>query len=134
MSRIRSALALLLLLSAACAPRPTPLRAIPDGERLLVTLEYQGEALSLSLVGDFNGWDPTVHPFEEAAPRLWRCSLSLEPGSYAYLLRLERPEGVALITDPLNHRHVRDGGGQELSLMELGDPAVDDSPSGRPRR
>ena len=134
MSRIRAAWALLLILGVACAPRPTPLRAVPDGEHLRVTLEYQGDALSLSLVGDFNGWDPTAHPFEETAPRLWRCSLSLAPGRYAYLLRLERPEGIVLVTDPLNPRHLKDGSGLELSLMELDDSSVDASPPVRPLR
>ena len=135
MKRAPAAILMLAVLAvlASCAPRPAPLRVTRNGETLQVALEYRGDALALSLVGDFNGWDPTAHSFHEISPRLWRCDLDLAPGRYAYLFRLERREGIILLTDPLNPLHMRDGAGVELSVMDLSASIVDNGPRNRQR-
>jgi 1,4-alpha-glucan branching enzyme len=42
------------------------------------------EATQVSLVGDFNGWDPARHKMKQAAEGLWTRTVSLSPGSYQY--------------------------------------------------
>ena len=42
------------------------------------------EALSVLLAGDFNSWDPNVHPLERTSNGLWKINLSLSPGRYEY--------------------------------------------------
>ncbi len=41
-------------------------------------------ALSVLLAGDFNSWDPNVHPLKRTSNGLWKINLSLSPGRYEY--------------------------------------------------
>ena len=42
------------------------------------------EALSVLLAGDFNSWDPNVHPLERTSNEIWEVNLNLSPGRYEY--------------------------------------------------
>jgi 1,4-alpha-glucan branching enzyme len=41
------------------------------------------EAQSVSLVGDFNSWNPDSHPIKNSNG-LWKTTMSLPPGRYEY--------------------------------------------------
>ena len=38
----------------------------------------------VSLVGDFNNWDPKKHPMRDKGEGLWQKAVLLEPGTYEY--------------------------------------------------
>jgi len=105
---------------AACAPAQRgPRTAWSDGEAQ-VYLEYQGRALSVCALGDFNDWQPDRGRYEQRSPERWSLSLRLPPGRYAYLLRVEREDGLVLISDPGCGTEMRDGLGRRLSVLDLG--------------
>lgn len=41
-------------------------------------------ARQVSLVGDFNAWDPDIHPMKKDAEGLWQKTVVLAPGTYEY--------------------------------------------------
>ncbi len=118
MKRILAVLPLLLLL-ACTAPQKGPRTAV-KGDRIQVFLEYRGRAVSVSAVGDFNEWQPRRDVFQDLGGGRWRLSLELLPGRYAYLLRVERDDGIQLMVDPLSTEEIEDGLGRRLSVLDLG--------------
>jgi len=42
------------------------------------------DATSVLLAGDFNAWDPNVHPLKRTSNGLWKANLNLSPGRYEY--------------------------------------------------
>jgi len=42
------------------------------------------QAESVSLVGDFNNWDPVSHSMKKDKKGVWKVSLNLGPGIYQY--------------------------------------------------
>ena len=42
------------------------------------------EAQSVLLAGEFNSWNPDVHPLERTSNGLWEVSIDLSPGRYEY--------------------------------------------------
>jgi 1,4-alpha-glucan branching enzyme len=52
-----------------------------------VTLEARDtlkEIESVSVVGDFNHWDPVAHPLEKTVGGQWQTVIELEEGTYQY--------------------------------------------------
>ena len=42
------------------------------------------EAQCVSLAGDFNSWDPEMHPLKKSSAGIWKKMVSLSPGRYEY--------------------------------------------------
>ncbi len=42
------------------------------------------DAASVSLAGDFNGWDPSARPMKRDASGKWTATLTLPTGEYQY--------------------------------------------------
>ena len=42
------------------------------------------EARSVLLAGDFNSWEPEMHPLKKSSNGLWKKMISLAPGRYEY--------------------------------------------------
>ena len=57
-------------------------------------------AQQVSLVGDFNAWDPGKHPMKRDADGLWEKTVILEPGTYEYKFH----QDGQWIADPCNDR------------------------------
>ncbi len=112
------ALSFLLILLACAGPSRSP-RTLVRGDRVQVFLDYHGRAIALSAVGDFNQWRPGVDAFSEISPGLWRLELELLPGRYAYLLRIEKEDGIHLVDDPASVSDMKDGLGRRLSVLDL---------------
>ena len=55
------------------------------GQRRRVTWTLKApHAKAVSLVGDFNEWDPKVHPMKQEADGIWKKIIMLQPGRYEY--------------------------------------------------
>jgi 1,4-alpha-glucan branching enzyme len=73
------------------------------------------EAKHVSLVGDFNKWDPKAHPMERGPDGAWIIRLDIRHGHhrYAYLVDSE------LVLDPQAMGVARDDQGRRVSLIAV---------------
>ena len=73
------------------------------------------QAQSVSLVGDFNGWDPAAHPLRPVGDGWWQAEVRLPAGThqYAYLV-----DGVA-VTPADAEVTVDDGLGGKNGLVQV---------------
>lgn len=54
-------------------------------KRRRITFSFNApEAGQVSLVGEFNNWDPAKHPMKSDDNGLWTRTIMLEPGIYEY--------------------------------------------------
>lgn len=76
------------------------------------------EARNVSLVGDFNGWDPARLVMKDTTGQgNWRIAIRLKKGrlyTYNFLI-----DGERWITDPNSPRQVDDGFGGSNSILQL---------------
>jgi len=92
----------------------------PVAQRLVVEFRLAApDAGSVSLVGDFNAWQPR-HQLRRVSDTVWSVSLTLEPGVYDYGFIVD---GETLRLDPLAPR-VSDGFGGESSRLAVLAPEV----------
>jgi 1,4-alpha-glucan branching enzyme len=92
----------------------------PVAQRLVVEFRLAApDAGSVSLVGDFNAWQP-VHQLRRVSDTVWSVSVTLEPGVYDYGFIVD---GGTLRLDPLAPR-VSDGFGGESSRLAVLAPEV----------
>ena len=91
---------------------------LQDTERLKVTFAVPAEGVDgdVAVVGDFNGWDPTIHPLRRCEDWL-KASVVLEPGQryrFRYLA-----EGGRWFNDPEIGVYEPNGMGDDNSLLDL---------------
>ena len=68
-----------------CLALPLLLAVAVRGEPLDVALRYTNEgAQTVSVAGEFNGWNTGATPLARGVDRVWTTTLHLEPGDYAY--------------------------------------------------
>jgi predicted alpha/beta superfamily hydrolase len=92
----------------------------PIAEANKLAVVHVGEpGLSLSLAGDFNGWDPTVHPLAEPAPGFFFVIVELDAPATG-LYKLVR-DGVEYFADPLARRFGWDPFGEYSQIDALAD-------------
>jgi hypothetical protein len=97
-----------------------PDAAAPAAQRMVVEFRLAApDAGSVSLVGDFNEWQP-VHQLRQVSEGVWSVSVTLEPGVYDYGFVVN---GATLRLDPLAPR-VSDGFGGESSRLAVLAPEV----------
>jgi glycosidase len=75
-------------------------------------------AAQVSVVGDFNGWNPAADPMETDGEGTWHLSLALPAGDYGYLLSVDGEE----VLDPFAPL-TRWDGEEEVSLLRVADCA-----------
>ncbi|MDP8322838.1 MAG: alpha-amylase family glycosyl hydrolase [Candidatus Stygibacter australis] len=73
-------------------------------------------ASSVSLAGDFNGWDTQANPMTKKGD-VWQIEMNLDPGSYMYKFVVN---GTDWKTDPDNPETVEDGYGGTNSVVNVG--------------
>lgn len=99
---------------------PGPDMAAPAPQRMVIEFRLAApDAGSVSLVGDFNAWQP-VHQLRQVSDGVWSVSVTLEPGVYDYGFIVN---GATLRLDPLAPR-VSDGFGGESSRLAVLAPEV----------
>jgi hypothetical protein len=76
------------------------------------------QAASVSLVGDFNDWDPAHTPMSATEPAgLWTAIVPLEPGRYRYAFLVD---GAQWLPDPAAPRAGDDEFGVPSSVVTVG--------------
>jgi Glycogen recognition site of AMP-activated protein kinase len=78
-----TSLAAAAALAAILIARPWGRRGEANGSDLLQFVFVAPQAASVSLVGDFNDWDPKRAPMQ-TAQGVWATALRLAPGRYRY--------------------------------------------------
>ena len=76
-----------------------------------------GEAHTVAIAGDFNGWNPQANILEDLeGDGIWTGTLKLEPGRYEYMFVLD---GEKWFPDPNALRYVKDGFGNRNAILEI---------------
>jgi 1,4-alpha-glucan branching enzyme len=89
-----------------------------------VAFEYfDPSATIVTLVGDFNQWDPKARPLKRDAGGLWKVTIRLEPGTYPYKFVVN---GERWEEDPLNLHRVYNEHGTFNSLRKVDTRSADD--------
>lgn len=83
----------------------------------LVFLEPQAE--SVTVVGDFNGWNAARTPLRRTEGGVWTTTVTLEPGRYEYMFLVD---GKQWTTDPLAREGTDDGFGFRNAVLDVDTP------------
>jgi hypothetical protein len=77
-----------VVMRPATAPASSPLVATDDSSRDKASVRFSlvaPSAASVTLVGDFNGWNPTALPMRRSVNGdTWEVEIGLAPGRYTY--------------------------------------------------
>lgn len=76
-----------------------------------------GGGSRVSLVGDFNDWDPAALPMEPAGADRWTASVALSPGRHIYAFVVD---GTVWLPDPAAPLAPEDGFGSRNSVVLVG--------------
>jgi alpha-amylase len=68
-----------------------------SGDMKWITFEYRGDARSVHVAGDFNGWSAGADSLTKGSAGIWRTQLPLKEGRYRYKLVID---GRSWIADP----------------------------------
>lgn len=72
-------------------------------------------AAQVSIVGDFNNWDPLAHPLTHMPDGAWRIEVSLHHGHHRYAFLVDGK----LTLDPRAQGVTRDDKGERVSLLAV---------------
>ena len=73
------------------------------------------QAKAVSLVGDFNGWNPLAHPMKQMPDRSWLLMVELKHGHHRYAFLVD---GV-LTLDPHAQGITRNDKGERVCLVPV---------------
>ncbi|MBL9174322.1 MAG: isoamylase early set domain-containing protein [Verrucomicrobiales bacterium] len=73
------------------------------------------QAQAVSLVGDFNGWNPQAHPMRQGPDKAWTITVDFKPGHHRYAFLVDG----ALTLDPRAQGITRNDQNQRVSLMPV---------------
>jgi 1,4-alpha-glucan branching enzyme len=73
------------------------------------------EARSVSLVGDFNHWNPAAHPMKQMPDRAWLLGVELKHGHHRYAFLVDGE----LTLDPRAQGVARNDNGARVSLVPV---------------
>lgn len=76
----------------------------------------QPGARSVSVAGDFNGWNPAQTPLERSGDGMWTATIPLKPGRYQYMFVID---GKQWIADPLATEEATDGFGSQNAVLDV---------------
>jgi 1,4-alpha-glucan branching enzyme len=73
------------------------------------------QAQSVSLVGDFNGWNPAANPMKQMPDKAWFLTVELKHGHHRYAFLVDG----ALTLDPRGLGITRNDKGERVSLVPV---------------
>lgn len=89
----------------------------PEAPKVFVRLVLlQPGAHSVSVAGDFNGWNPAQTPLEKSDGGIWTATIPLKPGRYEYMFVID---GKQWIADPLATEETTDGFGAQNAVLDV---------------
>ena len=101
----------------AVAPATTVADADVASPVVYVQFVFTGEASSVALAGDFNGWNPERHLLRDPdGDGVWTGLFPLPPGIHKYMFLVD---GERWETDPRAERYVDDGFGMRNAIVNV---------------
>jgi 1,4-alpha-glucan branching enzyme len=101
----------------ATAPAQTIAAGMKPEPTVFVRLVLlQPGARSVSVAGDFNGWNPAQTPLERSDGGMWTATIPLKPGRYQYMFVID---GKQWIADPLAAEETTDGFGAQNAVLDV---------------
>ncbi|MBI3807088.1 MAG: isoamylase early set domain-containing protein [Nitrospirae bacterium] len=76
----------------------------------------QPGAHSVSVAGDFNGWNPSMTTMDRSDSGVWTTTIQLKPGRYQYMFVID---GKQWIADPLAREDAGDGFGSNNAVLDV---------------
>ena len=73
------------------------------------------QAQSVSLIGDFNQWNPAAHPMKQMPDKAWLLNVELNHGHHRYAFLVDG----ALVLDPRAQGITRNDKGERVSLVPV---------------
>ncbi|MGI8620162.1 MAG: isoamylase early set domain-containing protein [Gemmatimonadaceae bacterium] len=102
--------------------RAVPAAAAVDTVRLVQFMLVAPNASTVSIVGDFNDWDPLAAPLREAAGAgVWTITVPLSAGRHQYVFMVD---GNRWTPDPSAPVAVEDDFGMANSVITVGESAT----------
>lgn len=106
----------------AAGPSVVPAASVADTVKLVQFVLVAPAASSVSVVGDFNDWDPTATPLREAADAgVWTVTVPLAEGRHQYVFMVN---GSKWTPDPAAPRAVEDSFGMPNSVITVGESST----------
>lgn len=104
------------------ATLPAASAAAVDTIKLVQFMLVAPDARTVSVVGDFNDWDPSATPLREAADAgVWTITVPLAAGRHQYVFMVD---GNRWTPDPAAPRAVEDDFGMPNSVITVGESAT----------
>jgi len=91
--------------------RPSPVRTL-RGVNFICNAP---QAQSVSLVGDFNDWNPSSHPMRQQPDKAWLITVELRHGHHRYAINVDGQ----LTLDPRAQGITRNDQGERVSLVPV---------------
>ena len=88
----------------------------PEPKVFVRLVLLQPSAQSVSVAGDFNGWNPAKTKLERTDGGMWTVTLPLKPGRYEYMFVID---GKQWIADPLATDSATDGFGAQNAVLDV---------------
>lgn len=102
--------------------RAVPVAAVMDTVRLVQFMLVAPSASTVSVVGDFNDWDPSATPLRETAGAgVWTITVPLSAGRHQYVFMVD---GNRWTPDPSAPVAVEDDFGMPNSVITVGESAT----------
>ena len=98
------------------AAGPPAAAVAPEKEVLVRLVLLEPRARQVTVVGDFNGWDPRRTPLSKAPGGVFHVTLPLKPGRYHYMYVVDGKDWKA---DPLAEETSLDGFGSQNSVLDV---------------
>ena len=105
-----------------------PVASVMEGPRVALTpvaaqqmtkFVFNADSASrVTIVGDFNDWDPEASPLQQMGKGVWTITIPLAPGRYQYTFVVD---GTSWVVDPGAPRTLEDDFGQPNSIITVGD-------------
>jgi len=73
------------------------------------------QAKRVSIVGDFNGWNPSAHPMKQGGDGNWSLRVDLKHGHHRYIFVVDGQKTL----DPKAMGIARDDHGERVSLIAI---------------
>jgi serine protease AprX len=84
---------------------------------------WSPRAHAVSVVGDFNNWQPGAWPLANVRGGWWQGTLHLSPGRHLYRFWVEQDSGAVFLPDPENPARAESGYADDHSVLIVAEAA-----------